>query len=974
MYILLSNLFKAKHFLILPVLLICLIHIPAFAQKVVIKGIITSDKGEPLSGVHINESGTNYATFSTKNGEFVFSVSQKYAVIKFSKDGFYDEEIALQSSESIKIKMYSIVRASADTLANFNQYNLFSSDIFMADYLENFNGIKILQENNQPPGIYSPIIRGVESVYSTQPLYIVDGVLQNAGINLPVLFNAIDPLSAIPTSNIENIEIKKDLITTALYGSRGANGVIVIQTKTGTKARQFRYHGQAGMYTPENQFNLLETEPYFALLNESLIASGSGTADDYKPGNNKWYENILRTAPFTEHTLTYSTATKKSKLFLSGNLGITPGVVHESNFKKGSFTGNYIYDASRWLQMKAALGYSQSSQASPQYNDNRYKGNPLVYAAAFPPIETGALMTPNQFLKDQTAKNSFSGFTGNAELLIKLGDGLAVHSSGSGNYNDYGQDYVLYKTVFETDTTYNPLKKHQTGFVYNWMINNYIQWDISTEQTRWKFVFGTEGNYIKTESSTNFKYQDLAEDTLQIIDIKGKNSRRVSAFYASFLMNLGNRFEVSAVFRRESLFRQNGDNLYGLTPGAEAAFWIFKPSVKSEILNSLKLKGSWGIAGAENLHYLNTFSQSGTSLENITSSIPTIPPFFRWETTEEWVGGFSSQWFSSSLTFGAQFFDRLRSNVAFRVQNSDFTTSWHNTGRIHNSGFDIFANYEKRWTDFIVWANFDLQASGSKVLSLGDDIINGIAPSYIPLHGNMPISVMKTGAEPNAFWGYQFEKIFQSQTEVDEANQLTGSSNSYYQNASTQAGDIKFRDMDNNGHIDENDMTIIGTPDPDFWNNFSLGIKYMRFDFSAAFDGMQGNEVLNLNQIWLNASGGFGNRAEEMIMRWKAEAPSENLPRVVFNDPNRNNRPHSGMVEDGSYFRIKKLQFGYQIPLKSSIGIRAYFSALNVFTNSDYSGSISLPGNSNGAYPGSGIDYGRYPSSKSFMIGVQIDF
>lgn len=968
----LKNVINAKSGIIF-LYLFLLISLSCFAQKLSVKGIIHDADGNKVSNVFINEKGTQLAALSNQNGEFHFTPTAQYATLIFSKEGFKDTSVVVIDTTLLKIILYPAAKKTVKLSYKYNTDSNLASAIFMADYLDLRNDVMVFPESQQPSSLFVPILKGTESFFSKQPLYIVDGIVMNGGINLPQVFGTIDPLTAVPVTSIGKVEILKDISSAAIYGSMGANGVVLINTKTPESGNHIHYQGQAGIYTPLNAHVTLDPNAYKILMNESFTAAGIPPAEEMTSESNKWFENAVRPIAFTDHTVSYDSSVKKVKLGLSANFGTVPGVVEESSYLKGNFSGNIAIQASQWLNIAAFAAYHQSTQTSPLHYDNRYSQNPLVYAHSFPPVLMEGVLTPEKFSETQEAQNTMAGFRGNFALTIHIFDNLVLNSSVSGNYSDFGQDYW---SIFAGENFQQldvMLKKHLTGNVYNWQFKNYLEWIIEGKKNKLKLAAGSDGYYFKSESFTGFEFLSQS-DELTYTNSKGMNSRRVSALYSSLYLNLNNRFDFSGVFRRESLFRQNGENLYGLTPGAEARLWIVKPKAAFSGLSSFNLKASWGVAGADNLHYLNMPAQIGLPEGTVPLVVNALLPNARWETTEEWVAGFSSQWFESSLTIGAGYFDRLRDHVAFPVLNPSAVNSWNTEGRVYNSGLDVFADYRKNFSELFLWAGFHLQSSASKVLETGNENSQSLLYSVLPGNENLPVAVMKQGEAPNSFWGYRFEKIFSSDAEVEAANELTPASDIYYQNIKTRAGDIKFADIDNNGYIDENDMTVIGSPNPAYWFNFSFGAAFKGFDIAGNFDGMGGNEILNNNLIWANASGGLGNRSDEMINRWNEQVPSTVLPRLVFDDPNNNNRIHSGMVEDGSFFRMAKLEVGYQLPEVNNSKIRLFMLATNLFSTAKKSLDDPFSGSSNAAYPGLGINYGRYPSSRSFSIGAQIGF
>ena len=316
----------------------------------------------------------------------------------------------------------------------------------------------------------------------------------------------------------------------------------------------------------------------------------------------------------------------------------------------------------------------------------------------------------------------------------------------------------------------------------------------------------------------------------------------------------------------------------------------------------------------------------------------------------------------------------MRNNVAFIDYNPKSTVAslnWINSGRISNSGWEFQAEYQKQYNQVQVFAGFHVLSAQNKVLQLAENMYE--SAQYIQgVDFGFPIQKLIAGESLGNFRGFIMEGIFQSESEIEAANNLNADPLIFYQDKNTAPGDIRFKDLDNNGFIDENDITSVGNALPDFTYGINAGISAGQFDGSIIFDGSAGNEIYNLNKTWSLQSGGAGNRSAEMLESWSLLNSSNQIPRVHFLDPNLNNRPHSGMVEKAGYFRLSSLNLGYTFEGgMNNKKLRAFLTLSNLFAVSAYSGNYPKIGGFN-AQGYNATDYGWYPGSRTILIGFSL--
>lgn len=1005
----LNQTIKKRSTTILTIILILLSTI-SYAQENVIRGTATDGRGKPLPGVTVKQEGSKYATITRNDGSFEFAVSGDAPVLIFFKQGYISKQVKTDGT-IVSVSLVQRIESIFSTIDSITDYDFFNwnrnnisfsyslkepeyyerSEMAIADFLETLPGVVVDEYSGLPGDNFAAIIRGAGSVYSTQPLYVVDGVMQNGGMNLPEAFSAVHSMFSLNVKDIDRVTVLKSSAATAIYGSRGANGVILIDTKRGkNQPLSVTYHGQAGAHFGVEQPGMLEADSYFELLNESLDAAGRDMISFVGAFEDKnWMDKSLQAGVVTDHTLSLRGGGEHSLYYLSGNYIFNRGVIQGTGIHAGRLRFNHSTQIAKWLEFKFNFGYGQSGHRSRISSNRAAFNDPLIYAAVYPPVGSNDIsrfaelynlfgaVNPEDYLDHQIAEITGSQFTGGMSLNFRVTKNLSFITRATGDYNDFGKKWNRY--VMEDRFIYsgNALHESQTGSVYNWHVYNYLDFEKHYGKSHWVFLLGLDQNYIKSKANAEYLLDGQNENAELFFG--GKNSARINALFTKLGFAWNEKFDISLTFRREQLLRQGGTELFGLFPSFAAGYWIFKQQGNpGNFFTGAKLKLGWGIPGAENFRFMdysvtdgNTaiFQSKGIGLEE--QSQRSYQPNAMWEFVEEWNVGLSTRWFGADLQVSVDYFDRLRENVAFRERTPDdwYGYTWHHSARIYNSGIEFQADYKKDLGNIGITGGLYMQFSQPKVLSLGEEFAGNQSFEYLG-YTSVPLTVLKAEEQPGAFWGYKKIGIFRSDQEVRFANAIDGHPETFYQDELTAAGDIKFEDLNRDGKIDEQDRTVIGNPHPNVVYQLNTGLVYEDFDLSLFFDGSQGNEVFNLNKMWNQASGGWANRSVDMTNRWSLDNEAGTLPRVNIFDPNRNSRPHSGMIENASYFRINKIDFGYKFSgWRNDKSTRIYLSVQNLAIFSNFSDGSGFYSNT---FAEKGVKYGIFPATATLLVGIQL--
>lgn len=976
------------------------------AQTHLIKGLVSDERGNPLSGVVIREKGTNYATISLNNGSFEFSVTDLNAVLTFTLNGFETREDSIKNREFLSVTLFNYSRIDTvvvkqepvdlgfyslnkDQISSsvdvYRVKNDFQGSLHFLELVKQLNGVNAIRDGS-PTGYFFSAIRGNESVLNEEPLYVVDGIVMNMGINLPGHFNRLQPFTSVNPQDIRSIKALKSNAATGIYGSQGANGVILVETKNEDENRPFhiKFALQSGINIPAINISTLENYQYVSAINQSLEAAGKEDSKFFLTGNSiDWYDELINTGFQNKLSAVLSGKMEKSDYYLSASLDWDKGMAEYSDFNNKTLFFKYNREFTNWFKLNLVVNTSGTDNSLPLNSVNRYSDNPFVFAQTYPPFETDLVIntpllyeafgdkSPNEYFTPGLSVNKGVHHLGKVELVFDIAENLRLNTAVTGNYSDLQLESM----------NFDYQNQRNVSAVYNWYVNNYLTYKRTNDRHEFMVLAGSSESFHKLTDNVVIEEQSGSQENL-ILSYVGKNSKRAGAQFLHINYVFNNRFDFSAGIRREKILHQRGTDLFGMFPFASAGTWLFKNAwQKNRWFSGLKLKAGWGISGADrifNPHYVSLTPENepmGSFIpEEISSSAPA--PNSRWEMAEEWNFGIQTNWLNNAFKIYLDYFDRIRSEVFFYLPETPETesasTGWEQSARIKNSGWELQASFNKNLGDVTVFSKIDVQSYSAMVLNLG----NGLEQIERFAAGNdifkLPV-VVKKGEAPGAFTGYVFDGIFQSQQEVDQANSLNGLPGVYYQSELTAPGDIRFKDLDGNGLIDENDITIIGNPAPDYSYGITLGLEYGKFDLSARFDGKTGNQVFNLNRVWMNASGGTGNRGTDMLNSWTQNNPSTTVPRLHFDDPNNNNRPHSGMVEDASFFRLSNLELGFTYkPNEKGTTIRPYISIQNFIIHTQYEGMNPEAGIVLGKGI-SGLDYGQYPAAGNLILGIQFD-
>jgi TonB-linked SusC/RagA family outer membrane protein len=991
----------------------------ALAQNtgLTVSGTVTDDKGLSLPGVTIvQKPGTN-GTQTDLHGNFTLTNVSANTKLQVSFVGYETQylpvngrtrlTIALVSSQKtlgeIVVVGYGTQRKAATTgaIATVKADELTQTPITnIAQGLQaRVSGVEITQNSAAPGGNISVRIRGVNSINgSSEPLYVIDGIqVTNSGGIADV-----SPLSTINPDDIASIDILKDASSTAIYGSRGANGVVLITTKRGkngaTRVSLDSYFGEQKVTKTlkmmnASEFAAEENDVYNRTIFADPAAEGQGT---------NWQSLIFRTAPIQNYQLGINGGDEKTQISISGNFMQQEGIVINSDFTRYSLRVNVDHKISNRVKIGTSIFSSYSiDNAIPN-------GSTSLDAAEYTTSVVGAALAAPPTLQPYDANGKFypfsSQFNGfyaesanplaiamiknstsikrtlaNAYVEVNILPGLTYRGSFNTDLQNSLEDYYSPRSIVATadlNSTSGSASKtnsnsllllHESVLTYEKKFN-------ADHYLKITGVYATQNSLFNTNTaSANGFPNDVTEDeALQLGLAPSVSSNRTSSRLDSYMgrINYGykDKYFLDLTAREDGASVFGANHKYGFFP-AIAASWriIEEPFLKDQtLLSDLKLRASYGITGnAGAIGPYQSLSLVGPSPNfnyefNGTYNVGIAPngianPDLKWEQSAQTNIGLDIAFDKNRFTFIADAYDKTTSGLIYSELlplSSGYSSITGNFAKISNKGLE-FAASAKILTGALKWnVNGNISFNRNKVLS----IVGGVNEAFVS-----PYSVVQVGQPLGVFKTYVYDGIYQTGETI-----LPGSG--------SKTGGTKVKDLNGDGQITSADQTITGNPNPNFIYGFSSNLSYGRFDFSAFFSGTQGNDIYNVARYTFENPNGGKNVFAAVTDRWSPTNPGADYVSAVGNQGNRlpiSNR----FIEDGSYLRCKNITLGYHLPkIKGVYNARVYVSANNLFTVTKYSGYDPEVNTYAGSNTVLGVDNIVYPQAKSFLAGLQVTF
>ena len=980
-----------------------LLSLSLFAQNIKVHGVIKDESGEPIIGATVIQKGTTNATVTDLDGNFIFMVPST-ATLSISYLGYTTKNVPVQGRQVLNIELsqnskqlnevvvigYGTMKKSdlTGSIGSIDAKKLNEQPV--ANIGQSLQGkVAGLQvvDAGKPGDNVSIKIRGLGSINNCDPLVVIDGIPTDLGLN------------NLNMADVERVDVLKDASATAIYGSRGANGVIMITTKKGKDGiGHLSLNVNFSFQNATKKPSLLNASQYAELNNEMMANAGYNqnplwVAPSSLGNGTNWNDQVFRTGYLENYTLSYSGGSDKAHYYVSGGFLNQTGTVRSVSYRRYTFEANSDAQVLKWLKFSNSLALSADVKKQGSYDlGSTYRalpvfpvkdengewsgpnGNSLWYGSTRNPVG------PTEMDQNKTnGYNLLGSITGEISFSKDLKFKSTLGIDAKFWYMDnYTPAYAWKPIPVEQSSRY---KSNNKSFTYLW--DNYFLYDHTfAEKHHVSLMAGTSAqwndfDYLNAQKNL-FAFENVHEmDNGQKMYAIGGNETEWALFSYMARANYDyrNRYLITATIRKDGSSRFGRNHRWGTFPSVSMAWRLTEePWYKqNELLNDLKIRMGYGITGSQasvsNYSYMPTYNTSvypfGTDGNEQTALISTTlaNPNIHWEQVAQKNIGFDATMFHSRINLSFDAYIKKTSDMLVKASIpitsgfEDTSTTYTNAGKVTNKGIEITL-HTQNLKGVLGWETLlSYTYNKNKINDL-----NSSTPYYINQVNNSYVTMLAKGYPINVFYGYVTDGIFQNQKEVhDHASQI-----------GAEPGDIRFKDLNHDGVINDEDRTVIGNPNPSHLFSINNSMTWRGFELSIYLQGVAGNKIFNANKIDLTGMSAAYNQLTEVLSRWNGEGTSNVIPRAVYSDPNGNNRISDRFVESGSYLRLKTISLSYNFPLQwvkilSVESARLTLSCENVATITGYSGFDPEVGIN-------GIDLSSYPVSRTFNIGFNVNF
>lgn len=974
-----------------------------FAQQITVQGVVKDQTGETVIGASVMEKGTTNGTITGIDGDFSLNMSSNGTLV-VSFVGYKTQEVQVKGQKQLQVVLsedaemldevvvigYGTMKKSDLTGAVSSIGNKDIKDSPVSNLGQaiqgKISGVQIV-DAGKPGDNVSIKIRGLGSINNCDPLVVIDGVPTDLG------------LSSLNMADVERLDVLKDASATAIYGSRGANGVVMITTKRGTEGKgKLAVSANYSFQNATNVPSLLNAAQYAELSNDMMVNSGRNPNPEWANpselgAGTDWMDELLRTGVMQNYTVSYSGGNEKSHYYVSGGFLDQSGIVKSVNYRRFTFQSNSDAQVLKWLKFSNNITFSADTKKSGSYNI----GDALKALPIYPvKNEDGSWSGPdgnsewygstrNPIGPTELNKSQTDGYNFLANLTAELTFTKWLKFKSTFGYDakfwfidNFTPKYNWKPTPTEETPRY---KSDNKSFTYLW--DNYFLFDHTfAEKHRVGLMAGMSAqwntnDYLNAQKNV-FMFDNVHEmDNGEEMYAIGGNETEwaLLSYMARVNYSYEDRYLLTATIRRDGSSRFGKKHRWGTFPSVSVAWRASQEKwfPKNDYINDLKVRAGYGVTGSQasvgNYSYLASYNTSvypfGISSGNQTALVSSTlaNPYIHWEEVAQTNIGFDASLFNSRVMFSFDAYLKetrdmlVKASIPITSGFEDTTTTYTNAGKVRNQGIEM-SLHTINLTGELGWeTNLTATYNKNKIKDLNSDV-----PYYINQINNSYVTMLAKDYPINVFYGYVTDGIFQNQSEV----------NTHAVQPGAEPGDIRFRDLNNDGVINDSDRTVIGNPNPSWLFSMNNSLSYKGFELSVFLQGIAGNKIYNANNIDNTGMAAAYNQTTDVLKRWQGEGTSNSMPRAVFGDPNQNTRVSDRFVENGSYLRLKNITLSYTFPKqwlqKAQIeNARLSLSCENVATITGYSGFDPEVGIN-------GIDQNRYPISRTFSLGLNFNF
>jgi TonB-linked SusC/RagA family outer membrane protein len=1005
------------------------------AQNYTITGTVTDTKtGEKMQGVSISvDNLEKRGAISKADGTYSITVTADSKTLTFSFVGYGARSIPLNGRQTIDCTLdpqnntlndvvligYGTQRKRdlTGSIASISAKDVDEIPITRPDQMiqGRASGVQVIQTNSAPGGNISIRIRGTNSINSSnEPLFVVDG------------FPGAGDLNTINPSDIESIEILKDASATAIYGSRGANGVVLITTKKGKAGSQ--------SISFENYYGTQRAQKLYKMMNATQFATylDSVTSQNNRLANTNvalpytsaqigglgagtnWEKAVLRSAPIENHQLSLSGGTPDSRYNLSANYFNQQGIIINSWFKRGSLRFNYDKTISPKFRMGLSSQFAFSSENDALVNTNGGASGGVMYDA----------LRFNPALPVKDSSGAYTYTTGPTPYADLAGNPVAYALSTTNKTNNYRSlidafvEYEIikglkFKTLAGTDIEYTTVDFYTPSYLYastqntssgnavkdantsyNWVTENTLTYDKRINSNN---VINAVGGFSAqvfqqgtlSGSSNGFFTNDLGTNNLSVgsnplVPTSSQQKNTLASFFGRINYRLFEKYLFTATMRADGSSRFGVGNKWGYFPSGAFAWRLIDESFirKLNVFSDLKLRTGYGVTGNQEIgdyqsipqYTTNSYTLDGTRVVGV--SINNVPnPKLSWEQTASADVGLDFGFFNNRLTGAVDLYSKKTTKLLFNEYvptTSGFSSELINAGSVGNKGIDLSLDFTVIDHRSFGWKIFgDFSANKNKVLNLNgtNNLLAGNSSSSIFTGGGQPTSILQVGQPIGSFYGYKFAGIWQTQEQITASGQTS---------PVVHPGDPIYVDENKDGTITGADRVIIGHALPKFVYGFTNTFRYRQFTLTAFVQGVYGDDILDENLYDIQNGFSTDNKLASVVNSWTGPGTSNTQARVS-STLRRSTGITSDVIKDGSYLRLKTATLSYALHIPKNKTLKSallYVTGQNLVTVTHYIGFDpevnSYGNNSNSNNLSLNTDYGSYPSARSFIVGLKL--
>lgn len=972
-----------------------LISSAAFAQQTKVTGKVVDEQNEPVVGATVQVEGTTNGTATNVDGQFTLEVNSG-ARLRFSYVGF--KTLTIKAANGMKVTMQedantlnevvtigygSVKRKDVTTaVSSVSTKDLEKRPIVSA--LQGMQGmaagLQISQANGQPGASPTIRVRGTTSLNgSNSPLYVVDGV-------------PVDNVDYLSSDDIDNIQILKDASSAAIYGSRAANGVVIINTKQGkagvTKIALNAHYAFNGVRDNQNSLNAAQ---YKELMDELGVVRLPNNLVD----QTDWKKEVYRVGNVQDYQLNITSGNDKLRYFLSGGYTGEDGVIRASNYKRYNVRGNIINDISKWLTINADVAYSDYTYKgtgiisgtgsnrggvlaavieTPTYGPVWDPANPRQYYSNYYGVNVHSPLENIARTKDN--KSQYNKLLASGKAIVTLLPTLKFTSTLA-----FDRSSGITTNFLDPTETLEGRNQHGTGYDSRstgtiWTFDNTINWKKELGRHSLDMMAGsswTNSRWSQSYISGSY-YADADIKTLNAankISWTGTGSTAsewaILSFFGRLQYNYNDAYLFTANLRADGSSKLAPGHRWGYFPSFSAAWRISQEKFMKNVswIDDLKLRGGWGQTGNQSglgdysylaLYKINRIQWFGTSGD--ANAVPTRTksilsnPELTWETTSQTNIGLDLTLLNNRLTFYVDYYYKLTHdllmNMTLPTGGAEANTMAFNGGEIENRGWELAVS-SKNLTGKLSWnTDFNISFNRNKLKSLK---LTKVYPAAITTDHVHDYVVRNTPGRPlGSFYGYI----------ADGVNRETG--------------ELNYRDINNDGIISANDRTYIGDPNPDFTFGMTNTFAWKGLSLSVLLQGSYGNDIYNVSRMDNEGMFDGRNQSTTVLRRWRIPGQITDVPKAGFDQRNS-----TYYIEDGSYLRVKSVTLSYDVPALALrkmhlTRLMPYISFTNLLTWTGYKGrdpEVNQYGDSGTVQ---GLDWGTYPLSRSFVMGLKVEF